>query len=108
MVMVNDCKPVFFEEFLQLMFFQWVLDLVSGEWLSGSSKLIWQGCLQVFLFLCCLFSVILKLQHTVDDRRKKTSKLVFDGLLEVILCRVIFVFLDIYHIATRATIVFLN
>ena len=61
-LMMKDCKPVFLGGFLQMMFFQWILDLiVSDEWILQCSK----PCMvRVFVgvpFLCCLFSALFNL-----------------------------------------------
>jgi len=56
--------------FLQPIFFKWVLDLVvSSEWLLRSSKPCLARMFADVPFLYC---------QAVDERRKKTTDLIFD------------------------------
>ena len=78
--------------FLQPIFFKWVLDLVvSSEWLLRSSKPCLARMFADVPFLYCLFNAIFKLRQAVDDRRKKTTDLIFYVLffLEVVLCLIV-------------------
>jgi hypothetical protein len=69
-LIVKDCKSMFLGEFLQLMLFQWIVDLVvSSEWILWSPK----TCLAMVFaggpFLCCLCSAIFKLYQAVDVQK---------------------------------------
>jgi len=80
-LMVKNCKHVFFGGFLRPMFYQWIPNLVvRGEWLLQSSKPCLARVFACVPFLYCLFNAISKLRQTVNVRRNKMTDLVFDVL----------------------------
>ena len=80
--MVKDSTRVFLGGFLQMMFFQWILDLiVSDEWILRCSK----PCMaRVFVgvpFVCCCLSAFFQSLTAMDDQMKKMTSLIFNVLL---------------------------
>ena len=85
---VKDCKPASFEGFLQLMFFQCVLDLVvSNEWLFGLYSIFWRGYLRVSFFFVVFIVQSLNSDRkwTFEGRRRLIWFLMYFYFLEVVL-----------------------
>jgi hypothetical protein len=80
-LVVKDYKHALLGMFLQLMFFQQLLDLIaSSKWFLRSSK----PCVAMMYtsapLLCYLFSVF-KLYWTTNNRSKDTTRKLFDVIL---------------------------